>query len=328
MVKIRYYWIDWMKLIGMLLIIWGHLFPKYSSDIIYSFNVPLFFCISGFLGGGKNRTLKLKPLVVPYLVVCATYLLLDIPWQYKAGDLSCLNYIKSVGYMLAGFQTTPHGVSASAMWFVYTLALCKAVHYISGKTIYRLFILVLFLVFTVVTQEYHLFWSFQNLFICYPFYYIGALLFEHCQSQIQMIKAFAQTKKFLCICLVCTMVLLLSLIAPYNGFVKMYQCGYGHSFLLFFILSAIGVGAVFLFAMVLESIRPSFLRIISQGSIVILAYHYLGIRCFNSVCKVMNEDMMHSDWLTFCFSLSLLIVHIPIIKFVSRNIPIIVTIQR
>lgn len=52
MAKVRFYWVDWMKVIGMFLIIWGHLFPKHSYDFIYSFNVPLFFCISGFLGGG------------------------------------------------------------------------------------------------------------------------------------------------------------------------------------------------------------------------------------------------------------------------------------
>lgn len=56
MAKVRFYWVDWMKVIGMFLIIWGHLFPKHSCDFIYSFNVPLFFCISGFLEGGAAKT--------------------------------------------------------------------------------------------------------------------------------------------------------------------------------------------------------------------------------------------------------------------------------
>lgn len=51
--KVRYYWVDWMKVLGMFLIVWGHFFPKSFCDAIYSFNVPLFFCISGYLGGGK-----------------------------------------------------------------------------------------------------------------------------------------------------------------------------------------------------------------------------------------------------------------------------------
>lgn len=58
--KVRYYWIDWMKVIGMFLIIWGHFFPKFSNVIIYSFNVPLFFCISGYLGGGGESEAKIS----------------------------------------------------------------------------------------------------------------------------------------------------------------------------------------------------------------------------------------------------------------------------
>lgn len=56
--KERHTWIDWMKLIGMLFIVWGHFFPTHASNWIYAFNVPLFFCISGSLtnsrmGGGE-----------------------------------------------------------------------------------------------------------------------------------------------------------------------------------------------------------------------------------------------------------------------------------
>lgn len=42
-------WVDWMMAIGMLFIIWGHAFPKAFSPFIYSFNVLLFFIISGYL---------------------------------------------------------------------------------------------------------------------------------------------------------------------------------------------------------------------------------------------------------------------------------------
>ena len=318
--KVRYYWIDWMKVIGMFFIIWGHFFPSYFTDIIYSFNVPLFFCISGYLGVGKK---KLKPLLIPYLVICITYLFLDIPFQYKAGDLSLLNYARSVGYMLLGFQTTPHGVNASAMWFVYTLALCKVLHYILQRDTYRGFIALLCLLFAYATRNSHLFWSYQNVFICYPFYFMGALLYEYGQSQIKKIMRLAKTKSLLCVLLICLLVTTLSLAAPSNGFVMMYQCGYGNNIILFLLLSIIGISIVFLLALLLECVRPKFLLIISQGNIVILAYHYLGIRLFNSICKMISIDLMNNDLLTFCMSLILLVVHIPIIKCVSRYFPII-----
>lgn len=319
--KIRYYWVDWMKVIGMFLIVWGHFFPKSFSDVIYSFNVPLFFCISGFLGGVKP--LKLKPLLIPYLVICATYLILDIPWQYKEETLTIENYLRSIGYMLAGFQTTPHGVSASALWFVYTLALCKVVHCFSKKNIYSFLITLLCLVLAYITTDSHLFWSYQNVLVCYPFYYIGALAFVHCQSHIKVLCSFVQNKRLQCLFLICAMLLILLLVTPYNGFVMMYQCGFGHNILLFLLLSVIGIGVIFLLSVMLEKQRPSFLRIISQGNIVILAYHYLGIRIFNIICSRVNENMMNDDILTFCIALILMVMFIPIIKSVSRYFPII-----
>lgn len=57
--KERRIWIDWMKVLGMLFIVWGHFTPNIMHNFIYAFNVPLFFCISGALtnvpsgGGGK-----------------------------------------------------------------------------------------------------------------------------------------------------------------------------------------------------------------------------------------------------------------------------------
>ena len=57
----RLHWLDYSKTIGMFLVVWGHTFKDNSQivkDVIYSFHMPLFFFISGFLhksgqiGGG------------------------------------------------------------------------------------------------------------------------------------------------------------------------------------------------------------------------------------------------------------------------------------
>ena len=51
--KERKIWIDWMKVIGMLFIVWGHFTPDLMKNFIYAFNVPLFFFISGGLTKAK-----------------------------------------------------------------------------------------------------------------------------------------------------------------------------------------------------------------------------------------------------------------------------------
>lgn len=59
--KNHYYWIDYAKTIGLLLMILGHgnMVNDEFCHYIYSFHMPLFFIISGLLtrtpnGGGEN----------------------------------------------------------------------------------------------------------------------------------------------------------------------------------------------------------------------------------------------------------------------------------
>jgi hypothetical protein len=119
------------------------------------------------------------------------------------------------------------------------------------------------------------------------------------------------------------LIFILSIIAPYNGFVMMYQCGYGNNLILFLLFSFVGIYAIFLLSVILEKFKPSFLIILSSGSIVILAYHYLAIRIFNTICKGVNDGLMNNDVITFFLSLAILLLHIPIIKLVSRYFSVI-----
>lgn len=45
----RKYWIDYAKVLGMVLIVWGHCAPTHFSSFVYAFDVPLFFWVSGYL---------------------------------------------------------------------------------------------------------------------------------------------------------------------------------------------------------------------------------------------------------------------------------------
>ena len=56
----RLKWLDIAKGLGIILMVLGHTsIPKFASDFIWSFHMPLFFIASGFttnLGGGIYRT--------------------------------------------------------------------------------------------------------------------------------------------------------------------------------------------------------------------------------------------------------------------------------
>lgn len=76
-------YIDWMKALGMLFIIWGHCFPEGMSDFIYAFNVPVFFIISGYLTR-RDETVKTccgkmwDSLMLPYLVLAFAFMVYGI----------------------------------------------------------------------------------------------------------------------------------------------------------------------------------------------------------------------------------------------------------
>ena len=74
-IKERKNWIDWMKAVGMLMIVWGHCFPDGGvSEFLYAFNVPLFFIISGYLTRRETSMAVcwdkcLHNLVIPYFIL-------------------------------------------------------------------------------------------------------------------------------------------------------------------------------------------------------------------------------------------------------------------
>ncbi|SHH09864.1 Acyltransferase family protein [Bacteroides clarus YIT 12056] len=72
--KERLNYIDFMKTSGIYLIVLGHMFPAPGTNFIYSFSVPLFFFISGFLFYQQNNFAaflikNLHSLIIPYLFI-------------------------------------------------------------------------------------------------------------------------------------------------------------------------------------------------------------------------------------------------------------------
>lgn len=67
-------WVDNLKGIGIMLVVWGHFYPPILiKKWIYSFHMPLFFFLSGYLR--KQRSfkdtiaIKTKTLLIPYIVI-------------------------------------------------------------------------------------------------------------------------------------------------------------------------------------------------------------------------------------------------------------------
>jgi acyltransferase len=83
MIKQRVLWVDNAKAIGIILVLLGHQAMPYNiTKFIYSFHMPLFFFLSGFINTGRDEesfsrfaVRKAKSLLIPYFFFAiATYL--------------------------------------------------------------------------------------------------------------------------------------------------------------------------------------------------------------------------------------------------------------
>ncbi len=123
----RMMWIDWMKAIGIYLIVYGHLFSV-GHWYVYTFSVPLFFLISGFLcKREENLSLFWKKiwynLVLPLLLISFINYAIGSIFAIIKGNYDVGGLWKFLIDLLLGFHS-----SVGSLWFVYTLILLKIIH--------------------------------------------------------------------------------------------------------------------------------------------------------------------------------------------------------
>jgi fucose 4-O-acetylase-like acetyltransferase len=80
---VRIAWMDWAKVIGIILVVYAHVPNAPLSSIVFLFHMPFFFMISGWLY--KTRPFKeewrrtCRCLILPYLIYNAVLLIITPP---------------------------------------------------------------------------------------------------------------------------------------------------------------------------------------------------------------------------------------------------------
>ena len=130
--KKRVKWVDAAKGLGLIFVVLGHLQIKYLSTWIYTFHIPLFFFLSGFVFSGEKYKFreffvkKVKTLVVPYfclgfgifVVWCGIYAVQSQP--PKEYFIMLWNFIKQEHFW--------------TVWFLACLFLVEILYYWVDKT--------------------------------------------------------------------------------------------------------------------------------------------------------------------------------------------------
>ena len=156
--KNRIEWIDVAKGYGIIGVIIGHITTPYITVWIYTFHIPLFFFLSGYLFRPKCGFVefckrKLKTLLVPYLFLSIPVVLNEYWFHYgSSGDW--IIFLNEACKVLVQERYTP-------LWFISSLFLSNIIFYWVYKTI--------------KTQQMRLICAFLFLMLCYAYWKLGGI---------------------------------------------------------------------------------------------------------------------------------------------------------
>ena len=302
---VRLDWVDLAKGIAMVLIIFAHTMEWLSSQIgvslyllpiIYSFHVPLFFFISGFLFS-SNKPIKVfakktvLSFIVPYVTFACATLLADFVKKNilkSEGDINLLSETKQL-FFQNHYDT---------LWFLLVLMFVEIIAFVICRIKNVKIIAALTVVFAVVAGLYYRFinikliWSIDEIFYVLPLFMVGYLVRK--SGICEKILIIRYTPIYLLLGVLFGWLNLR--LNPNIKFVNMFKCHFGY-ISLFYLSAIFSILFVLCLCVKMERIKP--LNYIGRNSMIYYGFHII-ILVF-----VLHFIMPHFDgsvlrYLVFC----------------------------
>lgn len=327
-IKERKNWIDWMKAIGMLMIVWGHCFPDGgTSEFLYAFNVPLFFIISGYLTRREQSMALcwdkcLHNLVIPYfilsLIKVAGFILKHLDDGMWAWSLFGVTF---------GFHSINGASGCGNLWFVYALIVIKLVYqmFVHGKKS-MLAVSILSLCGAVAYNYFgvEMAWGVTDAMLALPFFMLGNLGSSVLKTPFNsFIAGMCRTSASARWVMVTVLAAATYIIGQYNGEASMFMGQYGESLALFIPGAVAGSLAILILSVLIDKVKLSVVSVISAGSIVILEFHREFLHPVMKLINNLTPPVWQEVLLTFLLSLAATLAFIPIIMILKRYFPIV-----
>ena len=329
MTKERKIWIDWMKVLGIFFIIWGHSFPPLMRDFIYAFNVPVFFMISGYLTYSEpsfKAFLKKSwfTLLIPYFIICAIKRM-DL-WISHVGDGK--TWLSMFG-VLTGFHKFQGIHACTMMWFIFTLFLMKMAFQLWGKSNRSLLMLTLCSLIGCVAfnqSGYDVGWSLTDALLAMPFYVAGYLLATQWSEPFDLLYQYIKRSRvWLWSGIALLLFIAIYFVAPLNPGVEMFKGRYGAHPWLFYLLGVVGSFSLWIISILAERLcgtQVKYLTRLSAGTIVILGFHRDVANPIEQPVKHYLTGTVGYDIGTFFVSILVLLAFIPLLWLVKRYFPL------
>ena len=279
----RFYWIDWAKSIGIFLVVLGHVkFQNtHITQFIYSFHIPLFFFVSGFLDRDtsqikfKDFAIKnAKRLLIPYLFFKIIFI--PIYWYWFRNQEFNISLITRplVGIFLGNGISNAYTFSLNTpTWFLYALFLMKILQYVFTKYFPLSIQFRIMLVMSILGVFLRMFFTFlpfciDAILMGYAFFFMGkivAVYKEKLNFNYQILIGIAVAS-----------LLLLCITNYYNGRIDICKYTYGKYPILFYLSGVLGIICCVSVSQILAKIAvPKAMLFISENTLSILGLHLL-----------------------------------------------------
>lgn len=312
----RYVWLDWMKVLGMYFIVLGHFFPQ-GYKYIYTFSVPVFFFLSGFLSKCESNislfwNKLFFNLLVPAIMMCSVMYF----WEWYLSEMVYCERFPNVGIYI--YRSIIGDTSfLGTCWFIYTLFLIKVLHqyieYYKLKSVYFLFLFSIVAIY-LDYLDFHRNNAFLDMVIAYPVFLLGYY------AQLSKIKNMLNISYLLVIAFICSL-LIIFICGKYNEEVWMFKNEFGSNYLLFLLGTIGGVVMLFVTSIAIGDFMPNLIRFFSKGNIIILGFHGIPVYLFDLYFP--KEQILYP-----IYALIIMIAFYPIILFSRTYFPYLMGIKR
>lgn len=313
-------WVDWAKAILIYLMAVGHCGVNENSFIfIYSFHMPAFFIISGFLYKEHNWLSTTQKFVIPILffsfINCAYFIAIEVLhdtfYPYSFMHKAILPYLTSLT------DTTTYVLLFPGFWFIFVLYICRLLlgdlRIFSPIKKYAPYIILTISIYMWVEPHLNISNQIKSMHLykvipCFPFILIGYILKKY--------PTIVKLPKSVLIVLFCIFPALIKL----NGHCDIYQHTFGQQYL-FFLLNAV-IGSVILFNLCIYLPKLRLSTIYSCGTFLILATHLILRNKINEYVSYIGINLTHNYIYPWCLVIILFIVYYYPILLLLRTFPI------
>lgn len=334
----RFVWIDYAKVVGIFLVVFGHTsVPGYLYNAIFSFHMPLFFFISGYLFSFKKYDSykhflykRSKQLVVPYFYLnIITYIF----WFFigrKFGNDSTKDipfYTPIIG-VFYGNGTGDYLVHNIASWFLACLFIVENLFYLCFKNIEtnkRGYLLTGFTIVGYLDYTYDPIrwpWSFNVALIALVFYGLANIYKKEIDKFLQIRAVF--------------LVLLMLLFFPIYIFFFTINKGvnlnsnYYHNYWYFWPGALSGILIVIIISRLLELVfgKRNFIEYISKNTIIILVFEFIAMSIIKGftifILRIPITNFDNKVFINILESIIVIIMLVPLMVVVNKYLPFLI----